>query len=284
MKTVSSALQQLLDQEVTTLATCWKITRRDGVVSGYTDHTESLMVDGLQYDAVTGFLPSAVESSTGVAVDNLDVVGLLDSAALTEADITAGLYDHAAIKIFLVVPEEIAAGTIMLRSGHIGEITMQGGRFVAEVRGLSQALSGHLGELYSPLCRAKLGDARCNKDLTSFTHTASVTAVASQQIFTAAALTQSAGYFDGGHVTFTSGDNDALQMEVKRFSQTEVTLMLPMPFTVGVFDTFTIIAGCDKTFSDCIDTFDNAVNFRGEPHIPGIDKMLETAGTRNNNA
>jgi hypothetical protein len=25
---------------------------------------------------------------------------------------------------------------------------------------------------------------------------------------------------------------------------------------------------------------DNAVNFRGEPHVPGLDRMLETAGTR----
>ena len=49
--------------------------------------------------------------------------------------------------------------------------------------------------------------------------------------------------------------------------------------TVG--DTFNAIAGCDKTISTCIAKFNNAVNFRGEPYVPGMDKMLATAATAN---
>ena len=34
-------------------------------------------------------------------------------------------------------------------------------------------------------------------------------------------------------------------------------------------DTFTVTAGCDKTFATCRDRFANTLNFRGFPQIPG---------------
>ena len=41
-------------------------------------------------------------------------------------------------------------------------------------------------------------------------------------------------------------------------------------------DTFVVTAGCDKRFDTCRDRFDNAVNFRGFPHIPGNDFVVAT--------
>jgi uncharacterized phage protein (TIGR02218 family) len=37
---------------------------------------------------------------------------------------------------------------------------------------------------------------------------------------------------------------------------------------------FTITAGCDKHFKTCKAKFDNSENFRGFPHVPGIDFAL----------
>ncbi len=42
---------------------------------------------------------------------------------------------------------------------------------------------------------------------------------------------------------------------------------------------FDIIAGCDKTRETCQSKFTNIINFRGEPDVPGVDKLLTTAGT-----
>ncbi len=39
-------------------------------------------------------------------------------------------------------------------------------------------------------------------------------------------------------------------------------------------DAFTIRPGCDKSFATCRAKFDNAVNFRGFPHVPGTDQVL----------
>ncbi len=36
----------------------------------------------------------------------------------------------------------------------------------------------------------------------------------------------------------------------------------------------TVTIGCDKSFATCRDRFANALNFRGFPHMPGIDRIL----------
>jgi uncharacterized phage protein (TIGR02218 family) len=170
---------------------------------------------------------------------------------------------------------------MILRTGTLGEVSLSGGRFTAEVRGLAQPLAQTIGQLYSSGCRAKFGDSRCKQPLASFTFTASVTSVTSSQTFVASGLAQASGYFDFGTLTFTSGANQGLKTEVKVFlSGGSITLVLPMPYGVDVADNFTISAGCDKSFETCTSRFNNAINFRGEPHVPGLDRMLETSATR----
>ena len=102
MKSLTTAMQLHLAGEVTTLATCWKLTRRDGAVMGFTDHDQSITVGEVTYQAESGFTPSAVHSSSALNVDNLDVEGMLDNAAISEADVLAGRYDYAEISIFRV--------------------------------------------------------------------------------------------------------------------------------------------------------------------------------------
>lgn len=279
MKTVSNNLKTHISAEVTTLATCWKIARRDGAVMGFTSLDVDIIVDGLTYRAESGISPSAVQTTSSFAVDNLEIEGMLSSSAITEADISAGFYDFAELEIFMVNYADLSQGKLQLRRGLIGEITFGKNQFVAEVRGLSQKLSQRIGNIFSPQCRAILGDTKCAKNLSSFTFSASVSSFESQQVFSASALLQAAGYFNFGALTFTSGANLGLQMEVKEFAAGKLTLVLPMPYAVAVGDAFTIVAGCDKNFDTCKSKFANALNFRGEPHVPGIDKVLETAGT-----
>lgn len=53
-----------------------------------------------------------------------------------------------------------------------------------------------------------------------------------------------------------------------------LALWQAMPDPIAAGDTFTVTAGCDKTFATCHDRFDNVVNFRGFPHIPGNDFVI----------
>jgi hypothetical protein len=161
MKTVSQDLKDHLAGEVTTLATCWKVTRTDGVVMGFTDHDKDIVYDSLTYKASSGFSPSAVQSKADLSVSNLDLIALLDDEDITKADIEAGVYDYAEIHIFMINYENQSQGILKLRRGWLGEVTMKDLSFQAEMRGLTQALRQRIGRVYTPTCDADLGDSRC---------------------------------------------------------------------------------------------------------------------------
>jgi uncharacterized phage protein (TIGR02218 family) len=279
MKNIPGDLLTHIAGETTTLCTCWLIIRQDGEELGFTDLDKDITVDSQLYAASTGFTATAVDSKADLSVDNLDVDGVLSSDAISEEDILNGKYDYAEIEVFVVNYNDVSQGKIYIKRGRLGEVKVNSGKFVAELRGLSQHLNQNISRIFTPSCDAILGDGRCKVNLASYTFSVDVTEVTSRQTFSASALTQEAGYFTGGEVQFTSGANDGLRMEIKEFSATQITLVLPMPNTVAVDDTMTVIAGCDKTKETCKAKFSNFANFRGFADIPGMDAILETAGT-----
>jgi len=285
MKDISTPLAAHLAGEVTTLATCWMLTRRDTTVFGFTDHDCDIVFNTITYKAATGFTPSAVQNTGNLSVDNLDVEGMLSAGSITEADILAGLYDFAEIEIFQVNYNDLTQGALKLRRGWLGEVSFYKQQFIAEVRGLTQRLSQTLGELYSASCRATLGDSRCKVDMTANTVTGNATGATSSLQFIDSTRTEASDTFSFGNITFTNGANKALSMEVKEYTYTatiggQIVLALPMPYPILPGDTYSLTKGCDKTIATCFSRFNNVVNFRGEPLVPGLDRMLETAGTR----
>lgn len=278
MKTVSTALRAHLAGEVTRLATLWRVTRRDGTVMGFTDHDRDLTVDGLTYRAATGFTPTAVAGSAGLAVDNLEIRSVLDAEEIAEEDLSAGLYDGARVDIFLVNHADPGMGTLQLRRGTLGEVRMTDHGFVAELRGMTEAFARSIGQVYSPACRADLGDERCRVGLTPFTAGGAVTAALDGRSFSDTARGEAAGWFDHGLLSWSTGANAGLAMEVRSFAAGLFTLFLPMPRAIAAGDAYRVTVGCDRRFATCRDKFDNAVNFQGEPHVPGNDFLIAAAG------
>lgn len=275
MKTAGSPLATHIAGETTTLATCWKVTRRDGSIFGFTDFDKDLTVDSLLYQARSGYTRSAIHTIANLAVDNLDIESAIDSETLSAADLRAGVWDGATVEIFLVNWANLSNGKITLKRGTIGEVELKDTVFRAELRGLSQALSQQIVELYTPDCRADLGDTRCKIDLTALSVTGAVTAVTDRRSFADSARGESVNHWNGGLLTWTSGANVGRKMEVKAFgSGGAFTLFLPMPSIVAVGDNYSLRPGCDKKFSTCKDRYNNVKNFRGEPNVPGNDQVL----------
>jgi uncharacterized phage protein (TIGR02218 family) len=273
MKTISPALAAHLAGEVTTLATCWRLERTDGWICGFTDHDQDLLIDGLTYVASTGFLPSAIKSGSDLSVDNLDVDGFLDDDALKASDLSAGLFDGARIDIFVVNWADLSMGRVVLRRGWLGEVKRADIRFSAEVRGVANKLQQTPGKLYSRLCRTDLGSPECKVDLAPLTDTLAITAVAAGDTFTVATGRPS-GYYTFGTCTFLSGANAGASIEVLNHVSQSIQLFTPMPRPIAVGDQVRLVAGCDKTIETCHARFGNVLNFRGEPHIPGNDKIF----------
>ena len=277
MKTLPPGLQAHLDSGVTTLCWCWKLTTPGGRTLGFTDHDEALAFDGLTYEAHSGLSPSEMQSSVGLSVDNLDVSGALTSAALSEEDLAAGLYDNAAVEIYRVNwanPLE----RVLMRGGNLGEVSRSSLGFSAEIRGLAHQLGQPAGRLFQYPCDADVGDGRCGVDLAALQFSAQgvVVEVVDKRRFSASGLSAFAdGWFARGRLTFESGENDSFAMEVKVHRNTDegvrLELWRPMPRGIAPGDRFLITAGCDKQFTTCAEKFANTVNFRGHPHMPGND-------------
>jgi uncharacterized phage protein (TIGR02218 family) len=268
MKIIPIRLLEAIQSPVAALSICWLITRRDGVVQGFTDAQDDLVIDGQRCQAITGFEPSAIESTATMSVDNLEINGLLNSGAIRSADVHAGIYGGAQVRMFYVDRSDIAAGTLPVKKGYIGNISYEQGKFSAEIRGVLQPYSQSIIELCSKTCRATLGDHRCKVSLTPFTVTGTVAEPQNSQRFKDAGRTEEAGYFTNGQVRFTSGACAGLSIEVKFYSPGVVQLSMPMPRLLAEGDTYVMTAGCDRTVETCADRFNNVLNFRGEPFVP----------------
>jgi uncharacterized phage protein (TIGR02218 family) len=276
MKTLPTALATHYAGGTTTLADLLKITRKDGAVYAFTSASEDVTIAAQLYTSAQGLDISSIEVSAGLAVDNLELTTLDDGTLFTKLEVLSGKWRNAAFEISRYNWASPSDGVEVRMVGTIGEVHLNRGSIVAELRGLQQALQQPIGSVSSKTCRARLGDAMCTKSLTTFTFTGTVTSAASQQVFTASAMAQAANYFAEGLLTWTSGPSNGLTVKVKSFATGGVfTLSLPMLSAISAGHTFSVIAGCQKRLEDCRDKFSNVLNFQGEPHLPGIDQLTQ---------
>lgn len=291
-RTITAGLAAHLAGEVTTLATLWKVTWQNGTVLAFTDHDEDVEYLGVRYESASGYVATDVSSGCTLEVDNLDLQGALVSPSITEADLRAGLWDYAEVRIVIVNWADLTMGGMIQRVGHLGEVTIERGRFKVELRGLVQAYSTSIVELTTAGCRATFGDTRCGLSLTGSPSvfggspaqavygSGTITSIAADNVtLSDAARTEQnhasgSGWWQGGKLTWTSGLNNGLSMEIKSNSNGTLVLALPMPYAVQAGDTYTLTAGCDKQVGTCAE-FGNVANFRGEPYLRGNDVLIQ---------
>jgi len=421
-KAISAGFNTHLDLETTELTTCIYLRRRDGTEFRFTEFDVDIeltgdvtdargrVMDGT-YSATQGESPSSVDGSGALSVDNLDILTVLDSPGITEADMSAGLWDYADFNIFHLVHSDVSLGVMWLMSGKLGEVRMTRGTDsgVVELRSKSVLLQERIGTLVSHECPVDLGDHKCNVlgivpewaastayavgdrvrssvadrvhfvcttagtsdssepiwsiplDTTTTDNTVTwtaysplkatewtasrayvagdvvsattfdkrryvcttagtsdsseptwtttidattadntvvwtaapalawegeVTSVTDRASFADSALVDSgvvtADWFKYGLMTWMTGDNAGIESEVKTSNATTgaLTLWKAMPYTVETGDTFRLEVGCDKAHATCVDKFENVVNFRGFPWVPGRDAVLQTPGSR----
>ncbi len=290
MKTLPTGLQTHLDTGTTTLAWCWRLTRSDGQVFGFTDHDLPLTFDGTTFEPESGFTASEIRTGSDLSVDAQDAEGVLTSATITETDILDGRWDNALVEIWRVNWQDTSQ-RVLMRRGAIGQVRRGRVQFVAEMRSLAHVLNQTVGRTFQATCDASLGDTRCGVDLTDPAHAGSgtVVTVTGDRSFTVSGLSAfSDGWFALGTLTWTGGANAGRDAEVMmhEVGTTDVTItLLEAPvLAIAAGDTFTITAGCDKTFETCTGRFANGVNFRGFPHIPGQDTVIRYAARGEDNA
>lgn len=289
MKTLPAGLQDHLDTGTTTMCYCWRVTRKDATVMGFTNHDNDLTFDSTTFKAETGFTASAAQQSLGLAVDNMEVVSALDSTAITEDDIAAGRYDDAFIEIFWVNWQDTSERIIML-TGNLGELTQNGIAYTAELRSLVNRLNQKIGRVYQRTCDAVFGDNRCKFNKASVTYTGTVVSAASPSSIVFSGLGALADdWLSRGVLTWLTGPNAGVAYDIKIHQNSPspnhtIQLWVPVTETPVAGNTASIVAGCLQTAAVCKSKFNNLANFQGFPHMPGNDivTVYPTQGDSNN--
>ncbi|MFZ4687731.1 MAG: DUF2163 domain-containing protein [Polymorphobacter sp.] len=277
MAGAETPLGATLTADLTLLATCWQVIRRDGVALGFTTHDRPLVIGGMRFASAPGMAPSAVVSSDDLAVDTMEVAGALSADVITGADLAAGRYDGAAVQLFLVDWRNPDAGRQRLARGTLGTVEAGTGPdagFVASLRGPTAAFDVGRIETYSPECRAELGDWRCRVAMRGRVVRTAV--VAGDGEFLEVAGIEAGADFVAGSVRVLAGVAAGLERQLLAAEGARLRLDEPLALPIGT--AVELRQGCDKRFATCVTRFGNGENFRGEPHVPGNDVLTRFGG------
>lgn len=280
-RNISPELKAHFGSESITVCTCMKITRKDLTVLGFTNINKTLTIDGVDYVPSGAIGATATHSSATSGVDNLDMTGFIDNDLIVADEVIGGLFDGADVEIFRVNYEDLTMGSVMTFRGKFGVIQLfDRDKFTVELLSLSHMLKQSVGDITSVTCRVhRFGDSQCKVDIAPYSFVRYVDSVISTKRIRFAADLNVSMYFDYGLVKFNTGNNSGLQREVKSHERdvniADIVLRRSFPFQVGVGDEAVLIRGCDRRFVTCVNSFSNAVNFRGEPHLPGNDQITQ---------
>jgi uncharacterized phage protein (TIGR02218 family) len=260
---------------VSTLAFCWRIERRDGAGIALTSHDSAVEREGIVYRSDPGVMPSAFTRKLGMEPHFGEVAGALSSDALTDDDLVMGRWDGAEVTMSAVDWETSAIAPQQLIGGQLGEVSISGDSFSEELRGASAKLEEPVGPKTSPECRASLGDKKCRVDLSGKSVRARVTTVNGTDL---RLDRQFDDRFIFGRLRYLTGPNCGTET-VALAVNGDVVRVRDLPRAVLMPGcTVELREGCDKRFQTCVGRFGNAVNFRGEPHLPGNDLLTRYPG------
>ena len=266
----------MLAGELTTLALGWRIERRDGVTLGLTSHDRDLMIDGLLHRAAPGMTPSAIKRGAGLDVDTMDAAGVLSDTAIAARDLASGRFDGARVAIF-AVDWENPGEAVPLGEGLVGAVETRDGAFTAELRGPGAALARAVVEETSPTCRAELGDKRCRVALGGRRRRARIVSTEANMLRLDTGEPGANAYGEGC-LRWLTGVNTGLESAIASSAGADLMLRAEPLFVPAPGDLVELTEGCDKTIATCANRFVNAVNFQGEPFLPGIDLLTRYPG------
>lgn len=263
-------MRVFFDRQLDTAATFWRVYRRDGVALGFTSHDRALAFGGIVHRSAPGMIPAAIRMTSDLSEDSAGVEGALTHDSIRAEDLTDGLFDGAAIEVGIVDWKELTHRTIY--TGTIGRIEDNTRGFSAELRSAKHTLEDDLVPRTSPTCRATFCGPGCGLSAAGFSSTEII-----EQIdfdLNQVQLSQVSGdaYVDG-QLRFLEGPQTGIPFGILSVTGASMTLDRPLSERVRPGTRAEIRQGCDHTFDTCSTRFNNAVNFRGEPFLPGNDLL-----------
>jgi uncharacterized phage protein (TIGR02218 family) len=261
-------------QPLETVAALWRVLRRDGVTLGFTTHDRDLWLDGVLHSASPGMLPSSIRKSAGFEADSAEVDGALSHDSISAEALAAGRFDGARVLIGLADWEQ---GTSqVLYRGVIGSVMEEAGKFTAELQSRKAELALDPIPRTSPSCRALFCGPGCTLSAVRFTHEAKLSSfdlAANQVAIIGAAVPAS---LIGGWLRWLDGPHAGRSMQIMAASAAGLVLDEPLSAALTSGLRVMVREGCDHRLETCAARFANAVNFQGEPFLPGNDQLYRS--------
>ncbi|EDL49049.1 DUF2163 domain-containing protein [Erythrobacter sp. SD-21] len=256
--------------ELDTAASWWRIHRRDGVTLGFTTHDRDLWFGGVLHRAAPGMLPSAIRRTIELGDDEAEVEGALGHDTIRAEDLAAGRFDGARIESGVVDWASLEhAG---LYSGSIAGVSQDAGGFSARLQSAKADLGVDPVPRASPSCRARFCGPGCGLSADRFTRRVTATEVDLDANTVTFDLPDPEPFLLG-EMRWLDGPQTGLPMRAiaRRGAALEFDETLDAGCAVG--HRALLREGCDHTIATCAARFGNAINFRGEPDLPGNDLL-----------
>lgn len=263
-------MRVFFDRELDTAATFWRVFRLDGVALGFVSHDRDLAFGGINHRAAPGMAPSAIRMTSDLSEDSAGVEGALSHDSIRAEDLAAGLFDDAAVEIGIVDWETCEHG--VLYSGTLGQIEDDGHGFSGELKSAKSILDQDLVPRTSPTCRASFCGRGCGLSASLFTRRVTLADIDFDLNRVAFAEIAPGDHVDG-QLRFLDGPQTGAVFTILSANGNWLTLDRPLSEGVSVGTPGELREGCDHTLGTCSSRFGNAVNFRGEPFLPGNDLL-----------
>lgn len=263
-------MRVFFDRELDTIATFWRIYRGDGVALGFTSHDRNLTFGGVTHLAAPGMVPAAIRLSAELSNDSTEAQGALSHDSIRAADLAAGLFDDAAIEIGAV--DWLTRDHHTLYSGHIGRIEDDSTQFFAELRSAKSLLEQDLVPRTSPTCRAEFCGRGCGLSAVRFTVARPLAGIDFENNRVCFLGIGGDAYVDG-RVRLMGGPQTGVSFGIIDTEGDWLVLDRPLVAGTELGTRAELREGCDHNIATCADRFGNAINFRGEPFLPGNDLL-----------
>lgn len=256
--------------ELEGVATFWRILRTDGVALGFTTHDRDLWFDGILHRAAPGLHPSAIRRSADLSDDAAEVEGALAHDTIREADLIAGRFDEAQVVIGAVDWSSLERQLVY--AGTLGRVSLDANGFAADLRSAKAKLDLQPSPRSSPTCRARFCGPGCNLNPARFEVESRVLEFDGDRAAVRLMLDRPER-FAFGELRWLDGTNAGLRQGIRQLENGWLALDGAPAGAVAPGTRASVREGCDRTIATCAERFANAVNFRGEPFLPGNDLL-----------
>lgn len=237
----------------------------------YTTHDVDVWQQEHLYSSTQGLTVTQLQQSL-----SLESVDTMQLEFFVQPDLSPLILQQSYYTLYLGTPNTYQ----LLFYGQAASINLKANAYQITIHGLEQQLSCLVGQVFSKTCRTCLGSQYCHINLKDYCFTATVLAVEKHQaeiiVSNEILPTLSTNYFKYGKMLMTSGCLRNQSFDILSSAQSSLKLALTVSQTwPQPQDTCQLYAGCDRSFASCCQKFRNAINFRGEPHIPDQKVLLQ---------